>query len=215
MGIILSNKKRQIIIDGRILSKLKKILTKHTGLLELYVALFSWIPTSIGKKIRYIAYKPLFKKAGKFFIDTRVTIWGFRGIELGNNVNIMKNSYIYAHDDGFLKIGDNFSMNTNVQIGAAQGAIIIGNDCSIGPNTVLRAANHTYKRTDIPINKQGHTYGEIIIEDDVWIASNCVITSNSIIRKGSVISAGSVVKGEIGEYSIVSGIPAKLIRKRK
>jgi galactoside O-acetyltransferase len=106
-------------------------------------------------------------------------------------------------------------MNTNVEIGASCGVIIIGNDCSVGANSVLRAADHRYERTDIPINKQGHTYGEIIIEDDVWIASNCVITSATIIRKGSIVSSGSVVKGEVAEYSIVSGVPAKLIIKRK
>jgi len=182
---------------------------------EFYTGFFSWIPSHIGKKVRYIVLKPLFKRSGIFFIDTGVTILGFDNIELGDNVNIMKNSYLYAHDGGLLKIGDNFSMNTNVQIGAAQGKITIGNNVSIGPNCVLRAANHSYERTDIPINRQGHTYGEIVIEDDVWIASNCVITAGSVLRRGSIVSAGSVVKGEVKEYSIVGGSPAALIRNRK
>lgn len=78
-----------------------------------------------------------------------------------------------------------------------------------------RASNHTFDNLDLPIIEQGHTYGEIIIEDDVWIASNCVVTANTRIGKSSIIAAGSVVTKDVEPYSIVGGVPAKLIRKRK
>ena len=175
----------------------------------------SSIPTSIGKRIRYYGYKPFFKSVGgRFYIDTGVTILGFENIQLGSNVSIMKNSYIYAHDGGELIIGDNFSMNTNSQLGAAGGKILIGNYCIIGPNCVLRAANHRFDDVSVPIKLQGHSCGEIIIEDDVWIASNCVITSNIKIGKGSVIAAGAVVTKDVLPYSVVGGVPAKIIKWR-
>lgn len=181
---------------------------------QLYEHLLMWIPTSVGTRIRYIAYKPLFKVSGKFSFDTGVTINGFERIELGTNVNIMKNSYIYANDGGSIKIGDNFSMNNNSQIDASSGLIVIGDDCLVGPNCVFRAANHVFDRIDIPINLQGHTYGKIIIENDVWFGSNCVITSNTKIGTGSIIAAGSVVTKDVAPYSIVGGVPAKLIKSR-
>lgn len=94
------------------------------------------------------------------------------------------------------------------------GKIVIGNDCSIAPNCVLRASNHTFTSIEIPIREQGHTYGEIVVEDDVWIASNCVVTANTRIGKGSIIGAGSVVTKNVEPYSIMGGVPAKLIKKR-
>ena len=112
-------------------------------------------------------------------------------------------------------MGNNFTMNSNSQLGASFGKIIIGDDCAVGPNCVLRAANHTFDDPTIPFRKQGHTYGEIIIEDDVWIASNCVITANTKIGKGSVVAAGSVVTKDVEPYSVVGGVPAKLIKKRR
>jgi galactoside O-acetyltransferase len=127
----------------------------------------------------------------------------------------MKNSYIYAHDNGILKIGDNFAMNSNAQLGASFGKIIIGDNCSIAPNCVLRASNHKFNKTNIPLNKQGHKYGEIILEDDVWIASNCVILSGAILGQGSVISANSVISSKILPYSIMIGNPARIIGNRK
>jgi galactoside O-acetyltransferase len=184
-------------------------------LFEFYVSLLSSIPTSIGTRIRYYGYRHLFKKTDGFFrIDRGVAITNFKNIELGKNINIMQNSYLYAHDDGFLVIGNNFSMNTNTQLGASHGKIVIGDNCSIGPNCVLRAADHEFSNPAIPFNQQGHRYGEIIIENDVWIASNCVITSNTTIGTGSVIGAGSVVTKDVEPFSLMGGVPAKLIKKR-
>ena len=90
-------------------------------LFQIYIAILSSIPTEIGIRLRYIAYKPLFKKTnGVFRIDSGVTILGFENIVLGSNINFMKNSYIYANDNGILIIGDNFSINSNSQIGYRQ-----------------------------------------------------------------------------------------------
>lgn len=194
-----------------------KVINKILKLLfQIYISILSSIPTEIGKRLRYIAYKPLFKRVnGYVSIDSGVTILGFENIELGNNVTFMKNSYIYAHDEGVLKIGNNFTMNSNSQLGASFGKIIIGNDCAIAPNCVLRAANHTFDNPDIPFREQGHRYGEITIEDDVWISSNCVITANTRIGKSSIIAAGSVVTKDVEPYAVMGGIPAKIIKKRK
>jgi len=194
----------------KIISKLKRLL------FQIYISILFSIPTEIGIRLRYFAYKPLFKKTnGLFRIDTGVTIFGFENITLGSNISFMKNSYIYAHDEGTLTIGDNFTMNSNSQLGASFGKIVIGNNCAIAPNCVLRASNHTFDNPDIPFIEQGHTYGEIILEDDVWISSNCVITANTTIGKSSVIGAGSVVTKDVEPYSIMGGVPAKLIQKRK
>ncbi len=192
------------------MNKIKKLL------FQLYISILSSIPTEIGRRLRYIAYKPLFKSVkGRFSIDTGVTILGFENITLGENIAFMKNSYVYAHDGGVLVIGDDFTLNSNSQLGASSGKIVIGDYCAIAPNCVLRASNHTFSNPNIPFREQGHTYGEIIIEDDVWISSNCVITANTKIEKSSIIGAGSVVTKDVEAYSIVGGIPAKLIRRRK
>lgn len=185
-------------------------------LFQCYIAVLTSIPTEIGIRLRYLAYKRLFKKTDGFFrIDTGVTILGFENISLGYNVTFMKNSYIYSHDGGILDIGNNFTINSNSQLGASFGKIVIGNDCAIAPNSILRASNHNFDNPSIPFREQGHTYGEIIIEDDVWISSNCVVTANTKIAKGSIIGAGSVVTKDVDPYSIMGGVPAKLIRRRK
>ncbi len=194
----------------RPIDKLSKLI------FQIYISIVSSIPTEIGIRLRAVAYRFLFKKCGRNLrVDSGVTILGFENISLGDNISIMKNSYIYAHDGGELTIGDNFTLNSNSQLGASFGKIIIGNDCAIAPNCLLRASNHRFDNPDIPFRKQGHTYGEIILEDDIWIASNSVITADTKIGRGSIIGAGSIVTKNIEPFSIVGGVPAKLIRKRK
>ena len=177
--------------------------------------LLCYLPGRVGIILRSVFYKCYFKKAGRFNIRSGVIIDGMENIELGDNVSVNYNSYLYAHNGGKLKIGDNFSTNSNIMVNAADdGVIIIGNNCAIGPNSVLRATEHKYKSKEKPIIKQGHTGGVIILGDDVWIASNCVVAPNTEIRKGVVVSSCSLVKGIVAEYSLISGVPAKLICKR-
>jgi acetyltransferase-like isoleucine patch superfamily enzyme len=143
----------------------------------------------------------------------------FLKIKNGNNIVIgskfSTNGIVRLYaDNGEILIGNNNSYNSNVFIGASGGKINIGNNVLIGPNSVLRASDHNFKRDELIYN-QGHTSGKIIIEDDVWIGANVVILKDVIIRKGSVIGAGSIVTKSTEEYSINVGIPSKKISERK
>ena len=82
----------------------------------------------------------------------------------------------------------------------------------IGLDIVLRSSNHSFKTTKKSIIEQGMTEGEIIIHDDVWIGSNVVIFLIAI-GNGAIIAAGAVVTSNIDSYSVVGGVPAKLIKK--
>jgi len=141
------------------------------------------------------------------------SILGHRNIVIGHNFASLGHLYLYANDGGFLQIGDNCSVNSNVQIGAAAGKILIGNDVMIAPNVVLRAANHAMLR-GVPMRLQKSTPGDIHIEDDVWIGSNAVVTAGVRIARGTVVAAGAVVTRSTDPYSIVGGVPAKKIGER-
>ena len=117
--------------------------------------------------------------------------------------------------EGKINLGNDISVNQNVDINSSGGGIIeIGDDVLIGPNVVFRSSNHNWNSKEVPIRKQGNKIGDIIIENDVWIGANCVVLPNVRIGKGAVIAAGSIVNKNITPFSLYGGVPAKFIKKR-
>ncbi|UKJ07069.1 acyltransferase [Solitalea lacus] len=131
-------------------------------------------------------------------------------LTIGDNCKIQPR--VNLGDGNGISIGSHCMINENVYI---QGATI-GNYVMIAPNVAIYSNTHKFDRTDIPMALQGKTI-EIPceIEDDVWIGRNVVIMPGLKIGKGSIIGAGAFVAKDVEPYSIVGGVPAKLIRKRK
>ena len=149
------------------------------------------------------------------FIAENCTFYGLDSIFFSRNVSIGRNS-LFSGEGGEIKVGENTSFNSGVHINASIcGKIFIGKNCLIGPNVVMRTADHIFNNIDIPMRLQGHKCENIILEEDVWIGANVVITGGVTIGKGCVIGAGSVVTKNIPEFSIAVGVPARVIKSRK
>lgn len=184
-----------------------QIPTKKFRLIKL-INPFFWF-----SKIYSFIVKVRFRSCGKsFYAGYPLKVKGWRNISIGNKFSAMGMNYLYA-EQGNLIIGDNCSINTNVQLGAADGMLIIGNNVMIGPNVVIRASNHGTSRAT-SMRFQPHFFGKIFIEDDVWIGSNAVILSGVTLAKGTVVGAGAVVTKSTESYSIVGGVPARKINER-
>ena len=54
----------------------------------------------------------------------------------------------------------------------------------------------------------------VTIEDDVWCGANVTILKGVTIGRGSVVAAGAVVTKSFAPYSIIGGVPAKLLKMR-
>jgi len=102
--------------------------------------------------------------------------------------------------------------------------LIIGKFVSIAQNVtflldVEHYTNHlmTYPfKAKILLEEKPETFskGNIVVEDDVWIGYGATILSGVTIGRGAVIAAGALITKDVPNYSIVGGVPAKIIRKR-
>lgn len=107
------------------------------------------------------------------------------------------------------------SLNANVYLNACTGGrIVLGNDVLVGPNVVLRASDHRFVRRDVPIRLQGHEPGEIVVGDDVWIGVNATLVAGAHVGTGAIVAAGAVVTGAMEPYTIVGGVPTRVIGQR-
>jgi acetyltransferase-like isoleucine patch superfamily enzyme len=137
----------------------------------------------------------------------------FGKIEIGKNCKIKDGSKLYSYD-GFIKIGNNVSINPYCLL-YGNGGIRIGNDVLIATHTVIVSSNHNFEDTNDLISNQGMTAKGISIGDNVWIGASVKILDGINIGSGSVIAAGSVVNKDVEPYSIYAGVPAKKIKTIK
>ncbi len=141
-----------------------------------------------------------------------------RGVEIGDEVMIGAYSIIRASmlsnlGEG-LSIGKQSSLDSYSFIGAG-GGVFIGDCVIMGQHVSFHAENHQYDRTDVPIREQGTSRQGIVIQDDCWVGSNVTFLDGARVGRGCVIAAGTVVRGEIPEYSVVAGVPGRVIKSRK
>ncbi len=67
----------------------------------------------------------------------------------------------------------------------------------------------------MPVNLQGVIRKGVKIENGVWIGARAVILDGVTVGNNSIVAAGSIVNKDVPPYSIVGGVPAKLIKTRK
>ena len=118
---------------------------------------------------------------------------------------------VYISDAKNIRIGKHCHINERVFI---QGAVI-GNYVMIAPDVAILNNTHSFDQINTPMIKQKLvTNQNPVIEDDVWIGRNVIILHGVRIGQGSIIGAGSVVTKDVQPYSIMGGVPARLIRSR-
>jgi acetyltransferase-like isoleucine patch superfamily enzyme len=138
--------------------------------------------------------------------------WGIFFKHVGTNVQIGSNCKFV--NPKRITIGNNVLINHHVEMEATGGEIILGNFILIGMHAKFINANHKFDDWKKPISLQGISQSKIILEDDIWIGMHAIILPDVTIGRGSIVAAGAVVTKDVEPYSIVGGVPAKIIKYR-
>lgn len=93
------------------------------------------------------------------------------------------------------------------------GPVRIGNNVNLAQGITVTALNHNFDDTTKRIDQQGVTTKAVTINDDVWIGANAVVLPGVTIGTHSVVAAGAVVSKDVPPYTIVAGVPAKVIKQ--
>ena len=124
-------------------------------------------------------------------IDETVSVFPPFYTDFGRNLHIGKNVFINA--------GCHFQ---------DQGGITIGDGALIGHNVVFATIDHALDPED-----RSCRFAPIRLGRNVWIGSGTIITKGVAIGDGAVVAAGAVVTRDVPPYTVVGGVPAKVIKR--
>ncbi|HIF58330.1 MAG TPA: acyltransferase [Rhodospirillales bacterium] len=147
----------------------------------------------------------------RFFIFIKQLLLKIMGAKFGARVVIYPGVWIAPGRN--LVIEDDVDLAKDVLI-TTSGGVHIGARTLIGYRTQIISSNHSIPPIGEPFPISGDVHAPVKIGCDVWIGANCVITPGVTIGTGAVVAAGSVVTKNVDKYSIVGGVPAKLIKMR-
>jgi acetyltransferase-like isoleucine patch superfamily enzyme len=151
----------------------------------------------IGKLVS-VNQKPLIVNRGYLELGDEVRIW--------SSINRTK---LFVEEGGQLIIGKNSRIN-GVHISASQ-SVTIGQNVRIAPYVII--IDDDYHDVQDHFAEAGGKKAPIVIEDNVWIAMDAKILKGVTIGQGSVVATSAVVTKDVPPYSVVAGVPAKVIKQ--
>ncbi len=205
---------------------------------ELVVSCCGALPGALGLFLRSKLYRLVLGHMGRnVTIGTNVVLRHPHKINIGDNVVIDDQCCLDAKgtDNRGIDIGAGAFIGRNTILSCKNGDIVIDERANIGFNVevfsasrvrvgkgVLMAAysylvggDHLYDRVDVPVLDQGRTSAGIEVDDHAWLGAHVVVTDGSRVGCHAIIGAGAVVVGEVPDYRIAAGIPARVIRDRR
>src|SRR5918992_3161096 len=205
---------------------------------ELAMMYSSWVPGALGLFLRSRLYPMILGSVGRNVVfGVGVTLRHPHKIHIGDNVVIDDQCCLDAKgtDNKGITIGTGVFIGRNTILSCKNGDIVIDDRANIGFNceifsasrvrvgksilmaayTYLVGGDHLYDRIDIPVLEQGRTARGIEVADHVWLGAHVVVTDGSRVGRDAIIGAGAVVVGDVPEFSVAAGIPAKVVRDRR
>ncbi|MFZ5446240.1 MAG: acyltransferase [Myxococcota bacterium] len=133
-------------------------------------------------------------------------------ISIGDNVELISLNMVPVElatsPGGRLRLGNGTLLNYGVSIGCS-GSVTVGERGLIGPYAMIIDSDFH----DLHDRMKRPPPRPVVLEDDVWIGAKAVVMPGVTIGRASVVGAGSVVTHDVPPFTVVAGVPAKVVKK--
>jgi acetyltransferase-like isoleucine patch superfamily enzyme len=182
------------------------------------------IKQTVSDVLRILYYTPLLKSRLKnnpkqlYLYGGLPVVIGSLDIIMGDRVRLAAMTTISGRSVGHkipqLIIGDNvdISWRTSISVG---NTIILGNNVRIAGDCYLAGyPGHPINAKLRALGKpeENSQVGDIILDDDVWLATGVKVMAGVTIGRGTIVAAGSVVTKDLPSFVLAAGVPARIIK---
>ena len=147
-------------------------------------------------------------KCSKIHRSVRMDTPPYRKFSLGD-YSVVESYSCINNAVGDVIIGDHTRVGLHNTV---IGPVTIGSHVNLAQGITVTALNHNFAEKGLRIDEQGVSTNPVTIGDDIWIGANAVILPGVTIGNHSVIAAGAVVTKDVPPYTLVAGVPAKIIK---
>lgn len=166
------------------------------------------------------AYRRAFGRLGKGTVIWRpILLRNCAGAYVGDNVTVRHGARIELvterGDQRYtpeLFIGDGSSFEQNLHLTCAE-RIVIGRRVAVTENVGIFDIWHRYDNPDVPIVDQPLRTAPVEIGDGCLIGMGAVIMPGVRIGRQSVVAANAVVTESVPDWSVVAGVPARIVKR--
>ena len=131
----------------------------------------------------------------------------FYGLKIGNGSTI--HMWARFYDPGNIVIGEDTIIGDHAFLDG-RASLTIGNHVAFASSVMVYNAQHDIDDENFrPVEKP------VVIEDYVFVGPRAIILPGVTIGKGAIVAAGAVVTKDVPPLTVVGGVPAKKLRKRK
>ena len=133
--------------------------------------------------------------------------------EIGSNVFIGDQAVLQGRFDGRCVIGDRVWIGPQSYFDARD--LVIGESVGWGPGAKVLGSTHTAVPVNVPIIETTLTISPVRIGAWSDIGVNAVVMPGVTVGKGAIVGAGAVVVEDVEPFTVVAGVPARLLRRRE
>ncbi|MDQ6873584.1 MAG: acyltransferase [Actinomycetota bacterium] len=178
----------------------------------------AWTPYYLLRYWRFGMFRlrhPEVITTGFVFLGRRVELYarpGYGRIILGSWVHIGDGSRLRAHE-GTLRVGDKC-------VFGRENTVNCFLDVEFGASTLVADwvyvcdFDHQFSDVHRPIKDQGIVKAPVRIGPDVWLCVKSSVLRGVTVGAGSVVAAHAVVIADVPAYTVVAGVPARVVRDR-
>ena len=155
-----------------------------------------------------------FSKLGKGVVfESGVLVFHPENIEISDKVYIGHYTILKGYYQNKMIIGSNTWIGQQCFFHSA-GGLTVGRNVGIGPGVKIISSLHADEGIHIPILYSRIEFAPVVVEDDCDIGIGSIILPGVTLGRGVQVGAGAVVTRDVEPYSVVTGIPARVVRTR-